>query len=250
MKTGERWSSWKAIFPALLLAFAAGCIKDRAAIEKSLMTPPAAEAAQAALECYRVACPDIIEVEIAERPEFTGRYEIGADGRIKLGDYGNPRLEGRLLAEAAETIGKEVGTSPAGVHIRVAEFRSQCLLLFGEVAGRQHSVPYHGPETILELLQRAGGISSGAAPDDVYVVRPHVGDNRRPEIFRIDLDAIIMRHDQRTNLRVLPFDQIYVGETRAAKVEDAIPPWLRFITQAISDTRPAPNATPRGPAAP
>jgi polysaccharide biosynthesis/export protein len=229
MKTGERWSSWKAIIGSVLLLHTAGCVTDRAAVEKNLMAQPSAESAAAVAQYYRVGCPDIIALEIAERPEFTGHYEIGVDGRINLGDYGNPRIEGRMLAEAAQTISAEIGVSPSDVHVSVVEFRSQHVLLFGEVAGQQRSVPYRGQETVLELLQRVGGITPGAAPDDVYVVRPHLGDNRRPENFRVDLNAIVMRHDHRSNIRILPFDQVYVGETRESRVEKAIPPWLRWI---------------------
>jgi polysaccharide export outer membrane protein len=242
MKTGERWSSWKAFSAWLLMALpllhTAGCAFDRAAVEKNLMAQPSAQSAETVAQRYRVACPDIIALEIAQRPEFTGKYEIGADGRIDLGDYGNPRIEGRMLPEVAEVIGAEIGVDPPSVQVRVIAFRSQHVLLFGEVAGQQRSVPYRGQETVLDLLQRVGGITPGAAPDDVYVVRPHLGDNRRPEVFHVDLNAIVIKQDQRTNIRVLPFDQVYVGETRQAKVEKAIPPWLRSISQAIWDTKP------------
>ena len=217
-----------------LLLHAAGCLKDRAAIEKGLLAQPAVQEADATAKSYRVACPDVIELEIPQRSEFTGQYEIAPDGRINLGDYGNPRIEGRLLAEVAEVIGKETGVNRQACGCAFVEFRSQYLLIFGEVAGRQRSVSYRGQETVVDLLQRVGGISPGAAPDDVYVVRPHLGDNRRPEIFRVDLNAIILKQDQRTNLRILPFDQIYVGESRQAKFEDAIPPWLRWMAQAVS----------------
>ena len=41
-----------------------------------------------------------------------------------------------------------------------------------------------------------------------------------------------------TNLRLQPFDQIHVGETRQARVERCIPPWLRPVYQALMDTQP------------
>jgi polysaccharide export outer membrane protein len=194
-------------------------------------------------ETYRVGCPDVVELEITQRPEFTGRYEVTADGRINLGDYGKPRLEGRTLLEAATLIAAETGVSPASVRILVSEYRSQHVLLFGEVTGKQRSVPYRGPETVLDLLQRVGGITPGAAPSDVYVVRPHIGDNHRPEVFHVDLDAIVLKQDHRTNLRLQAFDQVYVGETRQAKIENALPPWLRWMVQAVWDTKPK-NAGP------
>ena len=45
---------------------------------------------------------------------------------------------------------------------------------------------------MLDLLQRVGGIAPGAAPQDVYVVRSHLGEGR-PEVFHVDLDAIVLR---------------------------------------------------------
>jgi protein involved in polysaccharide export with SLBB domain len=234
MKTGERWSSWKAVliwplFALPQLAYAPGCAKDRAAVERNLMArqPDYEGVAQ----CYRVACPDVVALDIAGRPEFAGKYEIAADGRINLGDYGKPRIEGCTLPEAAKLLAEETGASPASVQIKVAEFRSQHVLLYGEVIGGQRSVPYRGPETVLDLLQRVGGITPDGAPSDVYVVRPHIGANHRPEVFHVDLDAIVMKQDHKTNLRLLAFDQVYVGATRQAKIEAALPPWLRWIVQ-------------------
>lgn len=244
MKTGERWSSWKVIaagLVALLPLLPTGCVKDRAAVERNLMAQPSPEGAEAVAQRYRVACPDIIELEVPLRPEFNGKYEIAPDGRIDLGDYGKPRIEGRMLPEVSQIIGAETGVSPMAVQARVVDFRSQHILLFGEVIGHQRSVPYRGQETVLDLLQRVGGITPGAAPDDCYVIRPHLGDNRRPEVFHVDLNAIVMKQDEQTNIRVLPFDQVYVGETRQAKIGKCIPPWLRFVSQAIWDTKPTKN---------
>ena len=185
---------------------------------------------------YRVACPDVVEL-VTPRPELSGPREIQPDGRIDLGEYGNLRIEGKTPPEIAALIAEETGETPHAVEVRVAEFRSQHVLLFGEVIGWQRSVSFRGPETVLDLLQRVGGITPGAEPRDVYVVRPHLGDNQRPEVFHVDLHAIVLKHDHKTNIRVLPFDQVYVGQTRKAQIEQAIPPWMRGVYQAIWDTK-------------
>jgi len=252
MKTGKGWSSWKSSSAALLVVLpllfcAPGCITDRANVERNLMSLQSVQRNEGVTEQYRVACPDVIELLIPQRPEFNGRYEIGIDGRINLGDYGNPRIEGRTPAEVAKVLAAETGVGAEGIQLRIVEFRSQHVLLFGEVNGRQRRVPYRGQETVLDLLQRVGGITPGAEPTDVYVVRPHVSDNRRPEVFHVDLQAIVMKHDDKTNLRVLPNDQVYVGETQRAKLQKAIPPWLRWTYQWVWDTKPA--APPRDAAA-
>ncbi len=248
MKTGKRWSSWKTPTAALALAVpmllcAPGCVKDRAAVEKNLMAQPSAQRQEGVAERYRVGCPDVVELAAPQRPEFSGRYEIAPDGRIDLGDYGKLRIEGRTTLEIIKLIAEETGANSESVQVRVAEFRSQHILLFGEVIGWQRSVPYRGQETVLDLLQRVGGITRGAEPKDVYVLRPHLGDNHRPEVFHVDLHAIVLKHDHRTNMRLLPFDQVYVGETRQAQIEKAIPPWLRGPYQALWGAKADPAAT-------
>jgi protein involved in polysaccharide export with SLBB domain len=244
MKTGERWSSWKTRAASLFLAMsmllhAPGCAKDRASIEKNLMAQQSAQRGEGVAQHYRAGCPDVIELTVPQHPEFSGPHEIGPDGRIDLGDYGKLRVEGRTAPEMVKLVAEETGAIPDSVQVRVSEFRCQHVLLFGEVIGSQRSVPYRGQETVVDLLQRVGGITPGAEPKDVYVVRPHLGDNQRPEVIHVDLRGIVLKHDHRTNIRLLPFDQIYVGETRQAQIEKAIPPFLQRMVQTVWDTRPA-----------
>jgi protein involved in polysaccharide export with SLBB domain len=239
MKTGERWSSWKLsagwLIALPMLVCAPGCAKDRTLVDQNLQSSQGDDGA--VVRTYRVACPDVIELQILQRPEFDGLYEIGADGRINLGDYGNLRIEGRTLPEVAKVISEETGSIPISVRVKMREYRSQHVVLIGEVNGAQRSIAYRGPETVLELLQRIGGITHDGAQDDVYVVRPHVGDNQRPEVFHVDLHAIIVNGDNKTNLRMQPFDQVFVGESRRAKIEKAIPLWVRWLYQTPEISR-------------
>jgi polysaccharide biosynthesis/export protein len=248
MKTSRGWSCWKTArawlalaLPCLLLP-ASGCAKDRDLVEKNLLAVRnSTQRHEGVDECYRVACPDVIELHVYRRPEFSQRYPIAIDGKIDLGEYGKVRVEGRTPGEIARLMAQEVGESAENVRARVVEFHSAHVLLFGEVVGFQRSIPYRGQETVLDLLQRVGGITVGAEPKDVYVVRPHLGDSLRPEVFHVDLHAIVVKHDYKTNLRILPFDQIYVGETCQAKLERALPPWIRTVCQTLGHSQDAPS---------
>src|SRR5581483_2773869 len=179
MKPGEARSSW-GFLPALLLAALAGCATDRARVEKSLMAERSPSAVSAGVsEQYLVGCPDVIELQVPNRPELSGNHAVEPDGRIALGEYGRLRVEGQPLMEIARQVAAETGTDPEQVKARVAEFRSQYVLLFGQVIGWQRTVAYQGQETVLELLQRVGGITKGAEPEDIHVVRAHIGDSQR-----------------------------------------------------------------------
>src|SRR5262249_4409135 len=124
-------------------------------------------------ETYAVVCPDVLDVVIAKHPELSGLHPIGVDGRLDLEPLGRPRVEGETVLEIASQLAEMTGSPPGAVKVEVAEFHAQWIYLFGEVTGLQRAVPYQGQETVVDLLQRTGGITQGAAPEEVYVIRTH-----------------------------------------------------------------------------
>jgi protein involved in polysaccharide export with SLBB domain len=235
---GGRQRSCLALVPLFFLLLN-GCAANRNQVDPNLMagkgkTPPAAEVAQQ----YLVGCPDVLEVAVAGQGGLNGRYTVGPDGRVELDALDRPQVEGRTVPAIERLLADQAGVPVDKVHVQVADYQSQEIYLYGQVTGLQRAVPYHGPETVLELLLRTGGITPGAAPADVYVIRTRVAQGQRPEVFHVDLHAIVLKHDQRTNLRLCPFDQIHVGETRQARVERSIPPWLRPLYQNVWATPP------------
>ncbi|MFO0964484.1 MAG: polysaccharide biosynthesis/export family protein [Gemmataceae bacterium] len=217
-----------------------GCTGERAAVERKLLADKGDPMRrEGVFEHYVVQCPDVIELRVSFRPELSKNYRVAADGCIDLGDYGRLRVEGKTPAGIAEVVARQIGAVANDIRVRVAEFRSQHLLLFGQVVGWQRTVPYQGQETVLDVLQRVGGITAGAEPREVYVVRTHVLDGAQPELFQIDLDAIVVKKDMKTNIRLLPYDQIYVGETVRSRVERNFPAWFRPLLQVFWDTKPA-----------
>jgi protein involved in polysaccharide export with SLBB domain len=138
-----------------------------------------------------------------------------------------PRLEGLTPPEIARVVARTLGVRPEQVTVRVVRYESQQLFLHGEVHGQERAVPYIGPETVLDLLQRVGGLADGAASSDIQVVRPHVADGTSPEVFHVDLEAILLKKEQTSNVRLEPFDQVYVGESRRSCLGNCLPPCLR-----------------------
>lgn len=229
--------AWGLIVCALLLT--TGCTGERAAVERRLMSDkdnPTRN--KGVVDHYLVQCPDVLDLRVSFNSEMSKRYPVLADGCIDLDDYGRVRVEGKSPPVIAAVVAEHIGQTQSDVKVRVAEHHSQHLLLFGQVVGWQRTVPYLGQETVLDVLQRVGGITPGAEPRDVYVVRTHLLAAERPELFKIDLDAIVVKKDDATNIRVLPYDQIYVGETRQSLFERNIPPWIRPLFRALWDTQP------------
>jgi protein involved in polysaccharide export with SLBB domain len=208
----------------LLVGCAAGPPPDVTAWQANHSPEP-----PAANQPYRLGCPDVLEVAIADQPPQ--RVKINADGRIDLGPLGQVRVEGRSGPDVEHLIADAACRSPKEVRVRVAEYNSQQVYLFGAVHGLQRAVPYRGRETVRELLHRAGGLGDGAKPDDVYVVRSHVADGGRPEVFPIPLEDT--GKPAKPDLRLEPFDQIYIGEAHQSTVRRGLPPCLRPLYEAL-----------------
>jgi protein involved in polysaccharide export with SLBB domain len=182
---------------------------------------------------YRIGFPDEIEVTVADQPHLGGRFIVGSDGRIDLGKLGRLRVDGKTTAEVVVIIAELAGVPPPAVHVTVRAYRSQQVYLVGEVRGRQRAVPYQGPERVVELLQRVGGLSSGAALGDVYLIRSHVTEGQSPQVMRIDVQSIVAKRDLRTNYIVQSFDEISVGETMQSNLARCLPPWLLPFYQSL-----------------
>jgi polysaccharide biosynthesis/export protein len=238
MRPGQHRSSWqlRALF-ALALSLTAGCVATGPRVAKALMADrdPAAQAADLG-ERYIVHCPDLLEVEAPGRLDDAAS-QVGPDGCIPLADAGRFHVEGLTTPEIARAAADWLGLPPEQVRVGVVEYNSQQIYLFGEVAGGERSVPYRGPETVLDLLQRVGGLAPGAAVGNVQVVRSHVADGTSPELFQVDLEAIVLHGDPKTNVCLEPFDQIYIGQTKRSCLKPLLPPWIQALHERWNGMR-------------
>jgi protein involved in polysaccharide export with SLBB domain len=176
---------------------------------------------------YKIACPDVVELAVNPRLDG-GRAPVEPDGTIALTSGGRVRVDGLTVGEVADKLAADLHVSRPDIHIRIAEFASRQVFLCGPVAGTERAVPYQGPEPVVAFLRRIGGLAREAEPRDVHVIRANVASGRRPEVFEVDLKAILLDHDDKTNVLLQPYDQVYVGESARANWEKCLPPWMHL----------------------
>jgi protein involved in polysaccharide export with SLBB domain len=248
MKSGEkRTTAATRLGLGLWLGLLAGCAWERPQVEKAVLADRgAAQRNQALSQYYQVGAQDVLEIQVAGRPEIGGTKVVGPDGRIDIGPIGRLRVETRTAPQIQFYLADLIEAPPSQVQVRVSQFKSQQVYLFGEVAGFQRTVPYYGPETVLDLLHRVGGLASGAAPEKIDVVRARVAEGGQPEVYHIDLRDIVMEQNKSTNLRLQPFDAVYVGETPFASLKNCVPSFIRPIYNALF----ALHTDPPAPASP
>jgi protein involved in polysaccharide export with SLBB domain len=229
----------------LVLAAGCACSGDRAdqLLQQKAMSFPASPIAK----YYQVHCPDEVMIQAAGPHPWQGQCPIGPDGRIVLGPHGMIRVDGMTPPEIAAHVADTLIVPADKVHVEVTAHRSQQIYIFGEVAGVQRAVPYRGPETVVELLQRVGGVTPGAAPGDIQVVRSHVADGKPPEVFNVDLNAILLQNHPEGNIHIYPFDQVYIGQSKRCCLAKNMPPWLRPVFEQVCGMKDPLLQPPNGP---
>lgn len=230
----------RALTPLLLLA---GCA-DRHLIRRTC--PPPVEhlsARPAPHPDYRIGCPDVLDVGFAARPDWDAIASVDLDGRLPLDDAGRPRVEGLTVAEARDAIARTANVPADGVRVRLAAPRAAHVYVHGPTRGRQRVLPYQGAETVVEFLRRVGGLPPGSKLGRVYVVRPHVAAGGAPEVFHIEAEAVL-EGDRRTDIPLMPSDEVYVGETSRASFVQVLPEWLRPLYRQLAGLWPESLALP------
>lgn len=217
---------------AALALFSLGCANSQdCQLRQALRERP--EASTVAAKAYRVGSPDVVKLTVPGRSELSGTYVVQANGCIDLGEMGGIRVEGLTATEAARHVGTLARVNPEAVRFEVVEYQSQHVYLAGEVNGLQRAVAYQGPETIVDLLRRTGGITEDGAPDEVRIVRNPMLAKSEPEVLRVDLRAVLTDKNPAANVIVQPYDQIFVPETKQARVGKCLHPWVRNLGKAL-----------------
>jgi protein involved in polysaccharide export with SLBB domain len=186
--------------------------------------PTAAAKAPAPAADYRIGCPDVVELVVADRPEWAAVASVDLDGRLPVA--ARPRVEGLTLEEAREAVAAAAGVPAGAVSLALAAPRGGRVFVHGPVRGRTRAVPYQGPEPVVDFLKRTGGLPPGSELGSVDVVRPNGAAGGRAEVFRVNAPAVLLDEDHSTNVVLRPSDQVYVGETKGSSLSRALPSWL------------------------
>jgi protein involved in polysaccharide export with SLBB domain len=223
MKPGTFRRFHTLVLPALFTIMLSGCFR---AVRQDVDLPPPPVPIEPA-RIYTLACPDVVEIGLVRSPDDPVRIAaVNSEGDIDLGSLGKVRVDGMTVHDARQAIAERAGCSANDVQVRVARYRSRRIFLYGEVAGAVRTVAYRGPETVVDFLRRTNAITPDSAWNEIHLVRSHLAEGAAPEVLRIDLEAILKRNDNRTNVRLQPLDEIYIGEKPSSYFRRAIPGFL------------------------
>lgn len=162
---------------------------------------------------------EVILVLSAQSQQISGPHLVRPDGTIDLGTYGSVSIAGMTLEQAKEAIEKhlEDDLESPEIIIDVQDYRSKVYYVVIEQPGSGDIVqkfPIDGNETVLDAVERIGGLSSIANKNHIWIARPAPTGAACTQIIPIDWDAIAHDASIETNYQILPGDRLVIKADR------------------------------------
>jgi len=157
---------------------------------------------------YVVGERDVLKITVYDQPDLTTVGRVSGEGTIFFPFLGEVKVKGLTLPQIAARLSSQLAdgyiVNPQ-VSVYIEEYRSRKVLLIGEVV-RPGPYELTGPTTLIELLSRAGPLSSNAG-DEAIIKRKQPGGE---QAIKIDLGRLIEKGDTSIDLVLQDGDSIYI----------------------------------------
>jgi protein involved in polysaccharide export with SLBB domain len=187
---------------------------------------PAPEAAP-----YRMQTGDVLAIKFYNNPELDDEQPVRPDGMISLPFVGQVGAGGRTPGELEqELVDRYTGelASPQ-VTVIVREYSPQRYYIGGAIADAG-TFEIHGPITLAQALQEAGGLLPTARTQQIILIRPDGSGSRAG--FAIDMKKVLSGEAPEQMVYLQAQDVVYVPRSRIANVGLFVE---QYITNVIPD---------------
>ena len=166
--------------------------------------PDTSAGASVDAETYKVGPADVLMVRVWNEDKFTGPVVVQQNGKITMPLIGDLDASGFTPREIEATITKALGKElkKPSVTVTVQSVESRKYYLVGQV-NRPGEFLLDRPTTILEALNKAGGLQDFANKKKIYVLR---GDKKIPFNYK----EVINGKNMGQNIQLESGDHIFV----------------------------------------
>jgi polysaccharide biosynthesis/export protein len=154
---------------------------------------------------YVVGAQDVLTIGLFDQPELGGKYTVEADGSFTFPLIGRVTAGGLTLRDIENELRKRLSDGffrNPQVSVAVEMYRSQRVFVVGEVRS-PGTYPLNGDMTLIEVLSRAGSVTSEAG-GEALIVRARGGKtaqgpilptspdlkNEETEVLRVDVKEL------------------------------------------------------------
>jgi polysaccharide biosynthesis/export protein len=195
--------------------------------------PPVAMAATAAgpPEPYHIQAGDVLSIRFLVNTDLDEEVVVRPDGHISTTVVKDELASGRTVPEleAALTHSYEPIIHNRHLTVELRTFSPVRIYVGGEVNKPGESITVGLSPTLSQAIARAGGLKTEHA-NNVFVIRR--GPDNAPQFFSVSLRELMRGQDPEVNVRVTPYDVLYVPRGGVDEVH-------RFLDQCFAQLAPA-----------
>ncbi len=165
-----------------------------------------------------------------------GEYAVRGDGNVYLGIYGEVRVAGFTLKQAAQAVREHLAqrafTESAGVKpesllvaLDVTQYNSKFFYVILDGGGLGEQVipqPVTGSQTVLDALAAVNGLPFVASKRNIWVARRTPHANCPEQILPVDWVGITQHGLTTTNYQIFPGDRVYVKAQRFVTIDNTL----------------------------
>jgi polysaccharide export outer membrane protein len=208
--------------------------------EDTIAVAAGPDAQNAPVSDYTVSPEDLLDVQVMDVPEVSRTYRVSSNGFLTMPLLPKPiPVVGETLDQLAHLIAakfREAGMlNNAQVTVSLRETTRHTVLVSGEVRNPQAYAVY-GPTHLIDVLVKAGGLTSGAGGDAV-ITRGEAGARAELEAsarsgavdpsanrqsFTLSIRKLVETGDDDTNILLYPGDRVTVQRAELIYVMGAV----------------------------
>lgn len=169
---------------------------------------------------YRLQVGDVLDVRLMLNPELNEEVTIRPDGHISTTVVPDEVAAGRTVPELIAALRQDYSRDLRNPRISVVvkSFAPTRIYVAGEVNNPGEFINVGPTLTLSQAIARAGGQKVRGDVDSVFIIRR--GPNDVPEFLRTTYGAVIHGRDPLGDVRLAPYDVVYVPKTGIAEVYD------------------------------
>ncbi len=147
--------------------------------------------------------------------QIRGEHLVRADGTISLGVYGCVYIAGMNMCQAQTVIEQHLSRFFQDPEISLDVFAYNSKVYYVVVDGGGYGMqvvrfPITGNETVLDAIERLGGIPAVGSRRRIWVARPTPANAECVQVLPVDWLAIVQSGSTRTNYQLFPGDRVYI----------------------------------------
>ena len=169
---------------------------------------------------YRLQVGDVLDIRLMLNPELNEEVAVRPDGHISTTVVPDEVAYGRTVSELTAALRQDYSHDLRNprVSVVVKSFAPTRIYVAGEVNNPGEFITVGPTLTLSQAIARAGGYKVRGDDHNVFIIRRGPGDV--PQFFSTRFNDVVAGHDASADVRLAPYDVVYVPKTGIAEVYD------------------------------